>query len=148
MAYVTAAELRAWRGVQPADFRLEDEADPDAALDDLLNGWSDHVKDLIDDYSNVDFLADADGNLDDVSGTVRTVALRALSNYVTLAQNAREGSHVRIDEWRVGVEAHNAILTEELTDELDLAISRRMRRERMNNLPFRGFVSPHSSEST
>ena len=123
--YVTAAELRDWRRVTPEEFHLVDDEEQggDSAedkLDALLTGWSKHVKRLIDEHYRPtrDFLDEADGDLAQVPGSVRSVALRALSNYVTMAQNARESSFVQLDEFRVRVDMHDAILTRGMRREL------------------------------
>lgn len=118
MSYADATKLRAFRGTQPQDFDLQDEADPDQALNDLLDEWADHVKDLIDDAAGTDFLADAGGDLAQVPNAVKSVALRALSNYVTIAQQAREQTWVQLGEWRVGVERFDQVLTPSLLKDL------------------------------
>lgn len=117
--YATAAELREWRRVTPEEFSLDGD-DPAAQLDALLNRWAAHVKSLIDEHYRPprDFLAEAGDDLDQVPGSVRSVALRALSNYVTMAQNARESAFVRMDEFRVSVDMHDAILTRGMRSEL------------------------------
>ncbi|MFW6090524.1 MAG: hypothetical protein ACODAF_01535 [Actinomycetota bacterium] len=129
--YVTAEELREWRRVTPEEFHLEDEeggASAEEQLDELLTRWSEHVKTLIDEHYRParDFLDEADGDLEQVPGSVRSVALRALSNYVTMAQNARESSFVRLDEFRVRVDMHDAILTRGMRRELPAPKGRRI----------------------
>lgn len=114
--YVTPSEVRAFNGVRPDDFGLAG----DAELDELLAGWARQVRDLIDRAARRDFATEAgDGAaLDAVPGAVRSVALRAMNNYVALAQSARDSAFVRIDEWRVGVEQHDMVLTPALRRDL------------------------------
>lgn len=136
--YVTAKELRAWRHITPAQFNVGSVEE----LDELLNGWSEHVKEIIDGHYRPprDFLAEAGGDLEKVPKAVRSVALRALSNYVTMAQNARESGFVRLDEFRVSVDMADAILTRTMRRELP--------RRYPGGLPFRGSVAHQGTVSS
>ena len=129
--YVTADELRKWRHITPAQFNVG----TDEELDQLLTAWSEHVKEIIDNSYRPprDFLDEAGGDLMKVPKSVRSVALRALSNYVTMAQNARESGYVRMDEFRVTVDMADAILTR--------AMRRELPRRYPGGLPFRGSVA-------
>ena len=114
--YADGEALRAFRGVRPEDLGVNTTAE----LDALLNGWAEDVKGLIDESYTPprDFLDEAGGDIALVPRSVRSVALRALSNYVSLAQSARESDLVRIDEWRVTVEQRDQIHTPTLRRDL------------------------------
>ena len=130
--YATPEQVRAFTGLRPDDLGV----DSDEALDKLLKEWGAHVRALIDAAAHHDF-GDGKDAVDEVPAAVRSVALRATANYVALAQSARESKFVRIDEWRVGLEQHDMVLTPALRRDLPAPRGRKA---------VRGFVA-HGGDS-
>ena len=126
--YVTVEQIVAATGVRPDDFKL----DGDEQLKELLVRWGGYVKSLIDEnYSPPrDFLKEADDVLDDVPGSVRSVAERAMARWVNIVRSHRDSALIRLDDWRVGIDLVDDVLPANLRRDLP----RRRRR-------FGGFAS-------
>lgn len=135
--YVTPDEVKEFTGSRFEDFNVANETE----LDELLTRWAGQVKDMIDRDRRRDFFAEAGEVLEAVPGVVRSVALRAMGNFVRLAINMRESGLVRLDEWRVGVDQEDQVLTRSLRRELRLSFGAKA------SSRVRGFVS-HAPDET
>lgn len=98
--------MKVLTGVEPSDVGLDDEADPDTALDAAIQGWLDDVSARIDEMLGS---RSPVGSGDDIRPAIDGVAERTVANILAYARSVRETAYASVNEFRVQIfDASNA----------------------------------------
>lgn len=111
--YSSVDELKAYSGVLPQDFGLEDEEGGDTAeekLDSLLEGWLLQVKNFIDQDRGRDYDADTPPGISNIS-------LRMAANIIAQAQMRRESPVVTVENFNIKL-VYDRIFTTDIKEDL------------------------------
>lgn len=98
--YGSAADIKILTGVTPEDLGLQNEVDPDAALDTALTHWINGVGSVID--SHLGALAPVDPADSKYAGVVG-VAERTVANIIAYARGTRETVYAPVSEYAVEI---------------------------------------------